>query len=62
MIIVNAKILLKQKDLNIKAVADKLNFPEQYTFRKFFKLHVGMSPKEYKQQVLKKFNTIKSRF
>lgn len=54
MIIVNAKILLKQKDLNIKAVADKLNFPEQYTFRKFFKLHVGMSPKEYKQQAQKK--------
>ncbi len=53
MIIVNAKMLLKQSDLNIKAVAAKLSFPEQYTFRKFFKLHVGMSPKEYKQQIHK---------
>ncbi len=53
MIIVNAKMLLKQNGLNIKAVAAKLNFPEQYTFRKFFKLHVGMSPKEYKQQINK---------
>lgn len=53
MIIVNAKALLEQKDLNIKDVAAKLNFPEQYTFRKFFKLHVGMSPKEYKQKVHK---------
>lgn len=50
MIIVNAKMLLKQKNLNIKAVAAKLNFPEQYTFRKFFKLHTGVSPKEYKQE------------
>lgn len=53
MIIVNAKMMLKQKDMNIKEVASKLNFPEQYTFRKFFKLHVGISPKEYKQRVLK---------
>ena len=50
-ITVKAKTLLKQSDMNIKGVAAKLNFPEQYTFRKFFKLHVGMSPKEYKQQV-----------
>jgi len=53
MIIVNAKVLLEQKDLNIKDVAAKLNFPEQYTFRKFFKLHVGMSPKEYRQKLQK---------
>lgn len=53
MIIVNAKVLLEQKNLNIKDVAAQLNFPEQYTFRKFFKLHVGMSPREYKQNVQK---------
>ncbi|MGM9709917.1 MAG: helix-turn-helix domain-containing protein [Prevotella sp.] len=53
MIIINAKSLLKQKDLNIKDVAARLNFPEQYTFRKFFKLHVGMSPKEYRNQLTK---------
>lgn len=51
--VAKAKVLLRRQDLNIKDVAAKLNFPEQYTFRKFFKLHVGMSPKEYKQQVQK---------
>ncbi len=49
-IIAKAKLLLRQPDLNIKDVAAKLNFPEQYTFRKYFKLHVGMSPKEFRQQ------------
>lgn len=49
-IIAKAKIMLRQPDLNIKDVAAELNFPEQYTFRKFFKLHVGMSPTEYRKR------------
>ncbi|MGN1353351.1 MAG: helix-turn-helix domain-containing protein [Alloprevotella sp.] len=50
--IVNAKILLKQPGMNVKAVAAELNFPEQYTFRKFFKLHVGIPPKEFRNRHL----------
>lgn len=48
--IVNAKLLLKQTDMSIKAIAAELHFPEQFTFRKFFKLHVGIPPKEYRVQ------------
>lgn len=46
-----AKKLLRQRDLNIKEVALSLSFPEQFTFRKYFKQHTGMSPTEYKSCV-----------
>ncbi|MGM9846738.1 MAG: helix-turn-helix domain-containing protein [Muribaculaceae bacterium] len=45
---VNAKLMLKQTDLSIKDIAAKLNFPEQFTFRKFFKHNTGCSPKEFR--------------
>ena len=48
MTIVNAKLLLEQSGMSIKEIAAELNFPEQFTFRKFFKLHVGVPPKEYR--------------
>lgn len=44
-----AKKLLRQKEKNIKEVAYALSFPEQFTFRKYFKQHTGMSPTEYKK-------------
>lgn len=43
-----AKKLLCRKQVSIKEVAQELNFPEQFTFRKYFKLYTGVSPKEYK--------------
>ncbi len=43
-----AKKLLRRKELSIKEVAGELAFPEQFTFRKYFKLHTGISPKEYR--------------
>ena len=43
-----AKNLLRQPDIQIKRVADKLGFPEQFTFRKYFKTHTGMSPTEFR--------------
>ena len=43
-----AKKLLRQREMNIKEVALALSFPEQFTFRKYFKQHTGMSPTEYK--------------
>jgi AraC-like DNA-binding protein len=33
----------------VKQVADELGFPEQFTFRKYFKSHTGQSPTEYQQ-------------
>ncbi len=43
-----AKKLLRMSNLSIKEVAQELSFPEQYTFRKYFKLYTGISPKEFK--------------
>jgi len=46
--IVQAKLLLEKTKKNIKEIAAELNFPEQFTFRKYFKQHVGIAPKEYR--------------
>lgn len=46
--VVNAKLMLMQTEMSIKEIAAALHFPEQYTFRKYFKHHVGMSPKEFR--------------
>lgn len=42
-----AKNLLRQPNILVKQVADELGFPEQFTFRKYFKVHTGMSPSEF---------------
>lgn len=42
-----AKNLLRQPNILVKQVADELGFPEQFTFRKYFKVHTGMSPTEF---------------
>ena len=44
-----AKNLLRQPDTQVKDVAAQLGFPEQFTFRKYFKTHTGMSPTEYQR-------------
>ena len=43
------KYLLRQPDILVKQVADELGFPEQFTFRKYFKSHTGQYPTEYQQ-------------
>lgn len=48
-VIGQAKHLLMQSDLQVKEVADRLGFPEQFTFRKYFKTHTGLSPTEYRK-------------
>ena len=45
----NAKVMLKHKDMSIKEIAHSLGFPEQYTFRKYFKQYTGMSPTEFRE-------------
>ena len=53
--IVNAKLLLEKSKKSIKEIASELNFPEQFTFRKYFKQYVGIPPK---QSRLLKENTL----
>lgn len=43
-----AKRLLRNTNLSIKDIARELSFPEQFTFRKYFKHHTGLSPKAYR--------------
>lgn len=47
----HAKRLLLQPDMQVKDVADLLGFPEQFTFRKYFKQHTGLSPTDYRRGV-----------
>ena len=50
MITINkAKSYLAQRQRSIKQIAQEMGFPEQFTFRKYFKEHAGMSPTEYRQ-------------
>lgn len=46
--IVNAKLLLEKSRKSVKEIASELNFPEQFTFRKYFKQYVGIPPKQYR--------------
>ncbi|MBQ6306127.1 MAG: helix-turn-helix transcriptional regulator, partial [Bacteroidales bacterium] len=48
--IAHAKRLLSQPDIQVKEVADQLGFPEQFTFRKYFKQHTGMSPRAFRER------------
>lgn len=45
-----AKSLLMQPDHPVKEVAARLGFPEQFTFRKYFKKYTGLSPTEYRRE------------
>ena len=56
--IANAKQLLRQPNKSVKEVAAELNFPEQFTFRKYFHRYTGMSPKEYQKEIIKIFEDL----
>lgn len=43
------RVLLKNSNLSIKEIAERMHFPNQSFLGKFFKEHVGMSPKEYRK-------------
>lgn len=47
------KFMLEDNKLNIKQIAAELNFPEQFTFRKYFKQYTGLSPKAYREKIRK---------
>ncbi len=46
-----ARVLLSDKENTISMVADQLNFSDQYTFSKFFKKQMNISPSEFKRRV-----------
>jgi len=48
-LIIEAKGMLKSPRINVQRVADKLNFPDQSTFGKFFKKHAGISPLAFRK-------------
>lgn len=45
-------LLLNFKELTIQAIADKMGFPNQSFFARFFREKVGMTPVQYRQQGL----------
>ena len=49
-VINDAKSMLEYTQESIKEIANRLNFPTQSFFGKYFKQYVGMSPKDYRLQ------------
>lgn len=48
-IITIAKVMLRKPDMTIQQITEHLNFSDQSSFGKFFKKHVGISPKKYRE-------------
>lgn len=40
---------MKQSDLTLKEISDRLNFPDQSSFGRFFKSNTGQSPRTYRK-------------
>jgi len=51
MVITEAKILLDDLSIPIRAVAEALNFNDQYIFSKFFKNITGITPSDYRSSI-----------
>ncbi len=49
-IMMEAKILLRNKQMNIQEIADNLHFSDQASFSKFFKKNAGVSPVEFRKR------------
>ncbi len=47
-LLIQARTLLANSDMNIQQISDALGFPSQSVFGKFFKQATGLSPKAYK--------------
>lgn len=48
-VILQAKVMLKTGDMMIYEIADRLNFPNQSFFGRFFKRETGMTPGEFQK-------------
>ncbi|KMQ64510.1 hypothetical protein ACM46_09605 [Chryseobacterium angstadtii] len=51
-LVIEARLLLKNPNLNVNSVAVYLKFSDQASFSKFFKKHTGRSPLEYEKDDL----------
>lgn len=51
-VILEAKRLLVNLDLNITTIAGKLNFADNSYFTKFFKKHTGLTPEDFRKNTL----------
>lgn len=49
-VVLEAKVLLKSTDHTIQQISDDLSFNSQSFFTQYFKKHVGITPKEYRNQ------------
>ncbi len=47
-VILEAKVLLRNRNLTVQQISDRLNFPNQSFFGSYFKRSVGCSPKAYR--------------
>lgn len=52
LVILEAKIMLQNLDYTIAEISDELNFANQSFFGKFFKAHTGLSPLQYKNDLI----------
>jgi AraC family transcriptional regulator, transcriptional activator of pobA len=50
-LILEIKVLLQDIDMTIQEIAYNLNFPDQSYLSRYFKLHTGISPSEYRKQI-----------
>lgn len=50
--VATAKMLLAQPRIAIKEVAYRLNYSDQFSFRKFFKSCTGISPSQYRKSLI----------
>lgn len=48
-IVLEAKVLLKTTKMTIQQISDELNFTDQSFFGRYFKNHVGLSPKKFRE-------------
>jgi len=48
-VILEARALLKSTNMTVQQIADALHFPSQSFFGKYFKRHVGLSPRKYRR-------------
>ncbi|GAA6466175.1 AraC family transcriptional regulator [Bacteroides thetaiotaomicron] len=47
--IIEIKALLREPSMDLKTIADRLNFPDLPTFSRFFRHYTGMTPSKYRK-------------
>ena len=50
-VILEIKVLLESTDLSIQEIANRLQFPDQSFFGRYFKKHTGISPQYYRRKL-----------